>query len=284
MPAHHRFVRNALELALAGLAALPGCKEAGGAAAEPPAAASAPVLASPPERTVQSFYDLSKNGDFKTALTLFSKYSIEHFEINVESEVQSRTRDHFAGERIVEYKIADKRELAPGAFAFDVWVKKQTNGQPPQTSDTTLVVRREPEGWRINFNGLVDYRALDVPPLTSKNVVVQPFLVERFVDSTKVHVRASNGSAKIVHWGWAGESTTARVGFAGGREQTVQGKNLQLKPGEKSDLWVNVQGFAKNYPTNFQVENWCFGLGGLAQGRLPDKNACWRLTFDLETR
>lgn len=273
---------RALKFALLGLAACSACRDSEASAASPPAPADAPVLASPPERTVESFYDHSKSGDFKTALSLFSKYSIEHFGISVSDEIQSRTRSHFAGERIVDYKLADKRELAPDTAAFDVWVKKQANDQPPTTSDETLIVRREPEGWRLNFNALVDYRRLDVPPLTRNEVTLQPYLVERFASGTKVHLHASNSGKKVIHWGWAGDRTTARVGFADGSERTLQGQNLQLQPGEKADLWVGIEGYAEHYPSNFQVENWCLGLGGPARGRLPDDDACWQLTFDLK--
>jgi hypothetical protein len=275
----------ALKFALLGLAlAGAGCQdaEASAASAPPAAAASETVLASPPERTVESFYDHSKSGDFKTALSLFSKYSAEHFGIDAASEIQSRSRSYFAGERIADYKIADKHELAPDTVAFDVWVKKQANQQPPETSDETLIVRREPEGWRLNFNALVDYRRLDVPPLTRNQVTLQPFMVERFASSTKIHLHASNASKKIIHWGWAGDRTTARVGFADGSERTLKGRDLQLQPGEKSDLWIKIDGYAEQYPSNFQVENWCLGLGGLIAGQLPDENACWQLTFDLK--
>ena len=268
---------------LAAFLSVMGCKGEGDASSTPAASASAAITGpdtTTPEKALGAYYARMKSADFKGAMTLYSPRILRHVGVNVDTEIQARERDHFAGWRFVDHKITSRRELTPDVVLLNLWVKERTNDKAPETSDSSRVLVRDPDGWRISYAGLVDDRKLNGPALSRSGVSVQPTLVERFAEKTKLHFHVENGSRRNLHWGWPGRRS-ATVTFPDGTQQAIEGKNVQVQPGSKGDMWLQTNGFASTYPMTLVVQALCFGMGGIIKGELPDESSCWELKFDL---
>jgi len=274
------FAGRCAVLLLSGLS-LSACQR-GKPGAEGQAAASAsasPATPDTPEKVVAAFYTDLKQGDFKKALSWYSQYSSEHLKVDFADEVRAREKTFFAGTKVIDYKVVDKREPEPGVVLVSLWEKRQTGTEPPETTDQTFVLRHEADGWRINWNGLIEYRAVHVAGQTIKKVSLQPFLVERFLDGVKVHLKVSNGNGQdTVHWSWVGRKT-AQLKYADGSTQQLEGTHLSFGPNESQDVWIKLDGYAKSFPTELLASQFAFGIRFL-EGKVPG-DANWSYRFEL---
>jgi len=217
---------------------------------------------------LDAYYSAYQKGDFRAAFGWFSKYSAEHFQVDIADEIQSRDKDRFSGIKLVDYKVVAKRELQPGSVVVDAWEKKQSNAEPPTTTEQSFVLREEAAGWRIQWNHLVEYRVLEMAPQAIKKVSVQPHLIERYLDGVKVHLKLTNDNAQdTAHWSWPGRKT-AQLSYSDGSTQELEGVHVELLPGASKDIWIKFDGYAKAFPTKLVASQWAMGIRFL-EGKVP---------------
>lgn len=242
----------------------------------PPATATVEPTAPPagPEEVLQAYYEALQEGDFELAASLLSDYSLDLAGQGRADIVTAFEKRRFEGWKFLDYEIVKSRMLDDRTALVRAWGKERpVAGAEPETYDVWAPLRREGDGWRVNWGLVIDDRALDVPSQEVNGVIVEPFHVVRLTSGMQLYLRVDNTNERGIFWGWAGETiATFRV----------EGEAVRASAWFEGDagIFVEIDGLYEEYPTAVELSNWRWASE--SSPSLPEPGGeRWSYDFDL---
>jgi hypothetical protein len=238
------------------------------------------------EESVNGYLGALTSGDYEAASLYVSMYSLD-FSKGTREDVASYFQFGEAqGFKVVGYSIKNIRLLKDGNAVAVVNLETTTSGGVNQQSDVYLPFRQEDGTWRVNWQNLISYRNLEVPAQTINGVNVQPVLIVRFTDATRVYFNAENTSNERVLWGDVGQKIgvlsfgSKKVETFSDINQTTIAGPVVLEPdGKAEQVAVDFLGLSENEPISFALLGWSWPDRPTSSAQPAVK---WNYSFDLK--
>ena len=162
-------------------------------------------------------------------------------------------------------QVTDTKVVSDEAQILTISLGQKVGDADPEAHDLTIPMHLEDGQWKVNYNRVVDYRALNAAAQVVNDVSVLPDRIIRFTDQTVFEFNVNNGAGNAVWFGKT-EDKVATLHFGSETRDAYTGmdpvglpNSVQVLPGlAVRDVPIYFAGFAEEYPTRIDLFDWKF--------------------------
>jgi hypothetical protein len=203
-------------------------------------------------KAAQDYFSAVQAGDFSTAADLISSFSRFAFQKTSGDFTDAFIEQKQKGVTWSDLKINETQPLDAQTILVHVTYQTtspdvKTGKTSPTTTDEFWPMRLENGAWRVNWNLLIDFKTLTLPPKTANGLTIVPLQLTRYSNRITLSLMAQNSTAEVIVLGQPNQ-VLATFHFGDKTVDAEQTQTIVESLRTNSNVLISVKGLFNTYP------------------------------------
>jgi len=206
-----------------------------------------------------NYVTLLQADDYRQAASLISTFSLSALDLT-SADVEWQLQSLMLGEEWSAFNVTGSRPLDERTQLVNVsYLVRRANPAEGQAGEEPVealwAVRSENGAWRINYDGLIDFRLLHLREQTTAGLTVKPRLLLRYTDRVELVLLVQNQTNDPIVLGQANE-ILATFFFAEDQVQANQTQFIFDRLRSYPETTLVAPGLFEQFPDGVEIRRW----------------------------